>query len=499
MSKFNSTNVQKSKPNSTNMAGGVSYVREDVKKEIASVILNSMLNGNSYYKTEKDRLARIESLVSNKEIGEFCAKAMVYARNEGNLRSVSHFLAGILSENVKGESYLRSALTKSFVRPDDLTEVLSLWNARNPGKMLPNSVRRAMKDALETFDNYQLKKYAGERQEVKLRDVVKLAHPKPSEKADFKALIEGTLPNIDTAQTVNAGGTGAERAAAYKSMLSNRKLGLMAALKNIKNIVQSGADKETIQMLCDLLANENVVLRSRVLPFRFVQAWITVEYLSMDRFVAKKIVAALEKGFISSAKNIEFVEEGERVALLLDESGSMGGWHSHDLTEQTPFNIGKTMMASMLAGLDKSNTIGYLWADNAREVSVDGTPFEFIKNTRTQGGGTDVWAAISGLIETKTVVDKLVIFTDMQMYGCGGGYRSNGPREFKAMVKEYRKINPNVKVLFWNLRGYGGGTPMKLDHDILEVSGYSDKMLSVIPKIWKEKDALVKEIESIQL
>jgi len=119
----------------------------------------------------------------------------------------------------------------------------------------------------------------------------------------------------------------------------------------------------------------------------------------------------------------------------------------------------------------------------------------FIKETKTQGGGTDLGGAISDLIKTKTVVDKLVIFTDMQENQIGGW----GGKSFSESLKDYRKINPNVKVLFWNLEGYGKGTPMKLSHDVLEVSGYSDKILSVIPKMWKDKNALINEIEAIDL
>ncbi len=42
---------------------------------------------------------------------------------------------------------------------------------------------------------------------------------------------------------------------------------------------------------------------------------------------------------------------------------------------------------------------------------------------------------------------------------------------------------------------------MKLDHDILEVAGFSDKMLDVVAKMFKysDKDALVKEIEAVKL
>ena len=507
MSKFNTTNRTNKTPDSVNMSGGVAYSRDDFRKEVASVVLNSMLSGDSFYESEAERLKRIETLLDvNIDNSEFLMRAMVYNRNEANLRSVSHFMGTLLTEKVKGSEKMKPAILKSLVRPDDLTEMVSLWNSRNPGKNIPNSLRKAGKQALETkWDVYQFRKYAGNSNQVKLKDLVKIMRPSPKnfENRDvFKQVIEDTLPKIDTAQTVNAGSTGEDRASNYKSMLSERKLGYMAALKNIKNILESEADQETIDMWCSLIENKNAVLKSRVLPFRFTQAYSIVDAMGgIDRISAKRVLKAIEQGFILSAKNIPIVPEGGKVAILLDESGSMGGWSGNDMTNKNPFMVGKTLMASMLTGLDRDKTVGYLWADNAREISIDGSPMNFIKNTTTQGGGTNLGQAMNGLVSSKTNVDVVVVFTDMQQNSIGGrSWYNESSDSFPEMVKKYRKlVNQNTKFIFWNLEGYGGGSPMKLDHNILEVSGYSDKMLEIIPKMLKDKDALIKEIESIEL
>lgn len=503
MSKFNKTTNTTRKPDTTNAAGNVAYSRT-FKSEIASIVMNSMLNGDSFYETDDSRIKNIENLItSNLNDAEFVAKAMVYTRNEGNLRSVSHLLGTLLVENAKGTPFLRPALKKAIVRPDDATEMVALYSNRNINKMVPNSLRRAVKDCLETkWDEYQLKKYAGESNSVKLKDVVKLTHPNPkglvkSGKAKdpfvFKRVIESTLDNIATAQTVNASSTGDKRAQNYENMLRERKLGLMAGLKNIKNIVESGADDQTITMLCDLLQNERAVLNSKVLPFRFVQAYVETEKLNGDRIKIKRILSAIEQGFIISARNVPLVDEGESVAILLDESGSMGGWGNENLSDKTPFMIGKTLMASMLTGLDKDLTVGYLWADRAREIDVNGSPFSFMKNTKTQGGGTDLAGAFNKLLGTKTKVDKIVIITDMQ---------HNYFSRVDEKIREYKRtVNPNVKVLFWNVQGYGKGTPVKMSDEVMEMTGFSDKMLEVAAKMLKysDKDYLIKEIEAIQL
>ena len=501
MAKFNTKERAQIQPDTVNKTGFQSYSRDSFKGEVASVVLNSMLNGDSFYETEADRLENIERMITdNPEHSKFMAQAMVYTRNEGNLRSVSHYMAAILAENVKGTSFLKNAFIKTFTRVDDMTETVSLWNHRNPEKMIPNSLRRAVKDRLENrFDSYSLKKYFGTGA-VKVSNLIMISHPKPKDEAQrimFKQALEGTLPNIDTVQTVNASSTGEERAQNYAKMLKERKLGYMGALKNIKNILEAGADDETIDMLCNLLENENACLKSKVLPFRFTQAYSMIDELNIDKFKAKRVLKSIERGFIISARNIPIVEEGESIAILLDESGSMGGFYDEGLTSKSPFMIGKTLMASMLTGLDKDKVLGYLWANESREISVDGSPMEFIKRTRTQGGGTNLSSAISDLIKSKTKVDVLYIMSDMQQNSVGN--YSGDRRTFNEMVNDYRKISPKVKIIFHNLQGYGTGTPMKLNNNVLEISGFSEKQLMLIPKMLKDKDALIKEISAIQL
>ncbi len=496
MSKFNlKIKTNPKNRDDVNYSGMSGFSRDNFKGEVVSVILNSMLNGtDSFYETEKERLDKIEGYITNNpEHAEFLAKSMVYARTVGNLRSISHFIGTILAENVKGETFMKHALDKTMLRPDDAIEMVALWNSRNPDMMIPNSLRKAVKISLETkWGSYQLKKYFGNGS-VKVSNLVNISHPTPKDDEQrlmFKMALENKLPNINTAQTVNASSTGEERAILYKSMLSERKLGYMAALKNIKNMVESGIDDEAFGMLCELLSSEKAVLNSKLLPFRFVYAYNEVRIInSIDMFRHKKLLKAIEQGFIYSSKNIPIVEEGESVAILLDESGSMGC----EYKKVSPFMIGKTLMASMLCGLDKEKTLAYLWADNSRQISIDGSPMEFIRMTITKGGGTDLGGAMTDLIKTKTKVDKIVIFTDMQENQVGHG------KPFRDMVTDYKKLSPNTKFLFWNLQGYGGATPMKLSHDVLEVAGFSENMLSVIPKIWEDKNALIKEIEAISL
>ncbi len=487
----------------TNMAGAQGVKLTDAKQEIIGVVVNSMLSGGNFYESNPERMLNIKKLFKqNMNEPLFLLKLMVYTRNEMNLRSVSHVLAVLAVENIKGIQEVKRALQMILVRPDDATEIVALWNHRNTECMIPNALRKAIKHQLENkWDAYRLKKYYGTGA-VKVPDLIKLCHPKardPFHGEMFKQALEGTLPAIETAQTVNAGSTGEDRAENYKAMLKENKLGTMAALKNIKNIVEAKLDTENLDMLGSVLMDPNRVRNSRLLPFRFAQAYMAVhEMMGVDLFVKNAILQMIDAGFSISASNLGFLGVGERVGLLLDESMSMGDYQIGTTDQKAPFFIGKTMIASILTGAERDKAIALLWADSTRTVSIDKSPMQFVIDTKSTGGGTNLAQAIEALIVSNTVLDKIVVFTDMQVNRFSS--RVAKYNTVDKMFTEYRNnVNPEAKVIFWNLDGYGGAAPVAFNNGIFEVAGFSDKMLEIIPMLMEDKNALVETVQSVEL
>ena len=494
MPKFNSTNTGRnngSKTNTVNKASGAAYKVADSKKELAGVILSSMLNGDSYYQSDASRINQVFNLVKGMEDTEFAAKAMIYARQEGNLRSISHVLANAVAE-AKPEGFsLRNAIKAAIVRPDDMTEMFALWKSRHTGKMIPNSFRRAFKDMLESgkWDAYQLKKYAKPSADVKLRDIIMVSHPK-DKKGLLKGVIEGTLKAPATVESMLSSGKSAS--ATFEEMLLEGRLGYMVAIKNIRNALETGLSDNALDMWCKLISDPRRVERSRMLPFRYVDAWEAVKGLSIDTFKLRKVKAAINKALIASAWNLEFVNRGEKIAIILDDSGSMHG----------VFKTAITLAAVLYHALPKENVVVYKFATDAKEVDFGlQAPLDIIYNTPHNGGGTYFSKPMELLTRTKTKVDRIVMLSDMQLYrGVERSWYDNNSSSFDQYYNEYRsKVSPNVKFLFWDLQGYGAGTPLELRNDILMASGFSDKLLKVIPKMWVDANALVREIESITI
>ena len=422
--------------------------------------------------TYKQNLIKVLNKVNDLE---FIAKLMVFARNEIGLRLVSKSLADYLMENAKGHEFLSKALYKSFVRPDDLTDLMALSKCKNV-----NSFKRAARKALEKkWDIYQLKKYSGSKLKVKLKDIVKLVHPSLKEYNKnfdnsldvFKDIIEDKLPNIQTAQTLNASKT-------VYDIEKIQKLGYMAMVKNICNILENCSDvKECVEFICNRLLNKNQIKNSKILPFRFYDAFKSLIKLNIDHFHIIQIRKTLVKAMTLSSENLNL--KG-KTALLLDESGSMSG---------RPFDYGKSLCASLM----NENTLIYLWADKCR--LVDNTePYSFISNVECHGGGTYIEDPLKKLIQNQTFVDNIIIFTDMQLYS-----DSYYNKTIETYISKYRKINPNVKIVFWNLQPYGRETPVRFTKDVLEVCSCSDYIVSILSEIMQDKDYFIKLIEKIDL
>jgi len=501
MSKFSNA-AKRNTPNTVNLAGGNAYVVSDAKKELADVILASMLKGDSYYQSDASRIEQVFNLVKELDDKSFAAKAMIYARQEGNLRSISHVLANAIAENNDGSFSLRNAIKLATVRPDDMIEMFALWKSRHP-KMIPNAMRRAFADMLESnkWDAYQLNKYKREGQDVKLRDVILMSHPKDS-RGMLGKVIEGTLQAPATMESMLSAGKTAS--ATFGELLRENRMGYMAAVKNIRNALETGLTDADLDLWVALITNRNRVLKSRMLPFRFVDAWEAVRNMNVDHFKLNKVKKAFNQAIIHSADNLGFIEGNEKVALVLDESGSMQG---------DAWKNAITLAAVLYHALGKERAVVYAFASDARQVDFGNmSPLDIITTTECNGGATFFKAPMGRLVQSGTKVDSIIMLSDMQlyddhssMYGVSSYYgrrfdTSGLSKSFDDYFNEYKsKINPKVKMLFWDLRGYGEGTPLELRNDILMASGFSEKLLSIIPKMWKNQDALVKEIEAIQI
>lgn len=164
-------------------------------------------------------------------------------------------------------------LSKVIQRPDELTEFLAIYwkDGRIP---LSAQVKKGLARAFTKFNAYQLAKYNRDGK-IKLRDALFLCHAKPKDKEQenaWKKLVDGTLESPDTWEVGLS--TGGNKNETFTRLLKEKKLGYMALLRNLRNMTDSGVDRQLITQ-----ALINGAEKSRALPFRYVAAAIACPQL----------------------------------------------------------------------------------------------------------------------------------------------------------------------------------------------------------------------------
>ena len=200
------------------------------------------------------------------------------------------------------------------LRGDDVTEIMACYLDLF-GKPIPNALKKGIADAMQGFDEYTLAKYKGEGKAVKMRDLLCLCRPTPKNDAQsdlWKRLLNNELQTPITWETqLSANGN---NAATWESLIESGKVGYMAQLRNLRNILN--ANPSNINKVFDYLQNPEAVKRSRQLPFRFLAAYKEVADIGGSR-----VLDVLENAVDASIANLPKLPGTTVIAV--DTSGSM--------------------------------------------------------------------------------------------------------------------------------------------------------------------------------
>lgn len=497
MGKFSkSLNVRKNTVNSimvtnkkaNNLAGGEAY-KLTPKAEFVSILLTSFLK-DSFYQKEDETLKRLVYLINKIDDKLFLAKSAIYARDKYNMRSVSHVVAGELAKSVKGEKWTKNFYEKVVFRVDDMMEILGYYlltvkdNTKGKKRPIPNSLKKGFRVAFDKFDDYQLAKYKGENKSVKLIDIVNLIKPKATEKNQkaLKELVNGTLKNTETweskiSQAGQIANTEEEKLnlkkEAWKELIEERKIGYMALLRNLRNIVEQAP--ELVDKTCNLLEDKKMIEKSKVLPFRFTTAISEIEKMPSSSEV-RKVIKSINKAIDISLKNVP-VFEGKTL-IALDVSGSMQG---------RPAEIG-SLFATVIAKVNiNADLLLFDTSVQFKNINVSDSTTTISKSLRFNGGGTDFHCIFKSL---KKAYDRIIILSDMQGWV---GYYS----PVSSFDTYKRKFNCNPYIYSFDLQGYG--TSQFPNDKVFCLYGFSDKIFDTIQLFEQDRNALIKDIEKIDL
>jgi len=495
-------NVMKKSANKTrNYEGSVAY-RITPELELYTAVVTASLSRN-FYKGADDRLKRIRKLIQKVD-PVFVARLAVYTRTAMHLRSIPLVLTVELSKIHNGDDLVAKTAAAVIQRADEITELLAYYAMANDRQgtktlnRLSKQLQRGIGKAFNRFDEYQFAKY-NRKTAVALKDALFLTHPKAESVAQqvlFDKIAEDRL-EVPYTWEVELSAIGQQSfetdvlkkaafQAKWEELVASNKLGYMALLRNLRNLLDYEVDALTIEKVGARLADPAAVKKSKQMPFRYLAAYREIEsYTSGEAAFLRE---SLEKAAAASASNIDGFTVQTRVLIAADVSGSMYQAIS-PRSKIRCYDIG--LLMSMLLRSRSKNVITGIFGNTWKQVALPQTAMlnstmVLTKIAGQVGYSTNAHAVIDALIQERKVMDKVFVFSDMQVYDAHAGGKS-----LEASWIRYKKeVAPKAKLYLCDLVGYGT-TPLRVTRqDVYLIAGWSDKVFEVLNAIENGGSAL---------
>lgn len=390
-------------------------------QQLRRSVMACLLWEDTFYESGVQIADRIKELVG-KVPGKNVSKIATEARTKMKLRHVPLLLAREMARNEAQRPFVAETLESIIQRPDELSEFVSIYwkDGRQP---LSAQVKKGLARAFPKFNAYSLAKY-NQDNAVKLRDVLFLSHAKPKDEeqaAVWKQLVDGTLASPDTWEVQLSAGK--DKAETFTRLIEEGKLGSLALLRNLRNMIQAGVEDKLIRTAIKGMKTE------RVLPFRFITA---AKY-------APKFEAELEEAMFKSLAAHEKLPG--HTLLLIDVSGSMN-WAISGKSE-----INRIDAANGLAMLLREicDTVSVFTFSNHTVEVKPRRGFalaEQIKNSQISSG-TNLGQAVK--FTENVPYDRIIVITDEQSHD-----RVPDPKVEKAYVINVAAYQNGVGYGKWN-------------------------------------------------
>jgi 60 kDa SS-A/Ro ribonucleoprotein len=389
------------KPESLRTHEGAKAQRINPELELRRSVMACMLWENQFYEDGVEISDRIQHLCA-KIPDDKLSEIAIEARDKQHLRHVPLFIAREMTR--KGSKLVSETLQHIIQRPDELTEFLSLYwkDGKTP---ISAQVKKGLAKAFTKFNRYQLGKYNRDNA-IKLRDVLFLSHAKPKDKEQasiWKDLVDSTFEVPDTWEVALS--SGADKKETWTRLISEKKIGGLAILRNLRNMQEVKVERNVIRQA---IAQMNT---SRILPYRFIAA---------SKY-APDYEPELESAMFKCLE--DHGKFSGRTILLVDVSGSMDGALSSksDLTR-----VDAACGLAMLLRETCNDVSIFTFSRNCVKVpNRRGFALAEAINHSQQRGSTCLGEALR-LIDAQETYDRIIVITDEQSHDSVSAPKGNG-------------------------------------------------------------------------
>lgn len=385
--------------------------------------------------------------------------------------------------NQKNPGFFRDIQSKVMSRADEpsVQAAYYLWlngSARDAKKNLPTILKRSWAEKISHLTPYQVMKY--KNSEIGMINTVRLCHAK-SEVID-ELMKTGNIQveeDNETWERLHSAGK------TWMEIINTIKLGHMALLRNLRNIVTEIEDREVIKELLDQL--KSGVKNGKQFPFRYKSAW---DIFNADSSLNHRMMVmdALEECIDLSIANVPKLHG--RTVILTDNSGSAWSGFTSEYGRTTIAEIDN--LSSVIAAVCSDDGFVIKFGTHCRHFDIskrNGVLGQAQSISRDEcndvGGATEpgVDEFFQWALGEKQFFDNIIIYSDLQVGHLYLGNRSwlwghdkmMGMSVYDALKKYRREVNPKVNFFSVQTAGYDNAVIPEMAYRTALLSGWTGR------------------------
>lgn len=494
-------------------------------------MLNTLKFRDQFYRDSDTQMVELRDLIEHLD-PYFVCQAIIYSRcMDSGMRSVNHLAAALVAPLISGQEWAKRFFYSfdkknkkggCIFRPDDMSEIKDAWFALG-AKGLSSAMRQGFAHNIENYDPYGLAKY-----KKSIIDIANLVHPNPNkskaEMADedgkirkvLDLIMQGFPVTADTWETAQSE-AGQEVAKAvregkitkeegekilaeakadnWESLLNDGKLGILAALRNIRNIMKNPR-KEIIDKWCALVSNKDLIRKNLILPVYFDLAHDVVRKEFSNYDYANQVMMTLQNAYIASIPNVASVFTG-KTCIMIDCSGSMGMrytdgkkagddfWRTRDYHDSCSYKAG--LIAATIAKACDADIVKFGSMAEFYQFNKNKNVFDLAKELGTsEYGGTSPYRAWQLITNVARKYDRVIFISDNEVnsYNLTSDYYKNylricSPYVYAIDLAAYG-TTPLAGDKISYFYGYGAGLYEDLTKHEFNPSAVIDKVKQIV-------------------
>jgi 60 kDa SS-A/Ro ribonucleoprotein len=498
-----------------NNAGGTAYSLSD-KAALAQLAMTGCFNG-TFYVSDQEQLKKTLDL-ANKLDPVFVAKLAAYARKKGLMKDMPAVLAAVIAG--KDSELLGKIFSAVVDNPKMLRNFVQIIRSGATGrKSLGTRPKKLVQKYLESLDDEQLFK-ADVGNDPSLQDIIKLVHPKPSNKQrsamygyllnkefnkrdlsklakqyeDFKKNMTGEIPDVPFQML-----TALPLTKTHWAQIAENATWTQTRM-NLNTFLRHGVfeDAKLTNLIAERLQDPAQIKKAKVFPYQLFSA-----YKNVEAGVPQKVVNALQKAAEVAIDNVPSFSG--KVYVFTDISGSMKspvtGYRGTATSKMQCIDVAALVSASILRKNDEAEVVPF--SDHVTPAALN--PYDSImtnaeKLVRLPSGGTNCSAPMEMLNQKNAKGDLIIYVSDNESWVDTNRYGSTAT---KTMIEwnKFKTRNPQAKLVCIDITP-NTTTQAHERADVINIGGFSDQVFDVIARfveLGNNKDLWVQTIESVAI